>query len=194
VGFPPAFAAFLRHFAAGAFFEAHEDLEGLWRQRDADPFLQGLILLAAAHVKVQRGNAAGARRHFAASARYLAPYAPAHLGVDVAALLAHAAAAGDAVAAGRPVPVPAFPLLPGAESAWDVPAPAAPGAPALAAAVAEALAARRASGAPVGPASWAPLVKEVVRLTGGRFPLPAVRSAVRAALGPSRAMPSGDGA
>lgn len=194
MAFPEAFDAYLRDFAAGRFFEAHEDLEPLWRERDGDPFLQGLILLAAAHVKVQRGNAAGARRHFDACALHLAPYAPAHRGVDVAALLAHAAAAGAALAAGRPVAAPAFPLLPGAAEAWDLPPPPAPGPGLLVAAVAAALADRRAAGLPVGPQSWAPLVKEVIRRTGGRFPLPAVRAAVRGALARDPAMPPGGGA
>lgn len=194
MAFPPAFAAFLRDYAAGAFFEAHEDLEDLWRASDADPFLQGLILLAAAHVKAGRGGASGARRHFAAATRYLAPYAPAHRGVDVAALLRHAAAAAAALGAGSAVVASPFPLLPGAEAAWDAPPPPPPGPAVLAGAVAAAVAERRASGLPVGPASWAPLVKEVVRRTGGRFPLPAVRAAVRSALGAPPAMPPRDGA
>jgi hypothetical protein len=190
MAFPPAFAAFLRDYAAGRFFEAHEDLEALWRARDADPFLQGLILLAAAHVKAQRGSTEGARRHFASAAAYLGPFSPAHRGVDVAALLRHAAAAAGCPA----VPVPAFPLLPGAEEAWEAPAPPPPAPDVLARAVAAAVAERRSSGAPVGPASWAPLTKDVVRRTGGRFPQEDVRAAVRAALAGTSAMPPRGGA
>jgi len=185
VPLPPAVREFLEDCAAGRYFEAHERLEGLWWERDSDPFLQGLILLAAAHVKLQRGSPAGARKHFLAAAAYLEPFAPAHRGFDVAAAIAQARAAVAALAAhpGRAaVPPLSFRLLPGAAEAWaDLPAQLA--APELAEAVRTALAERRASGQPVGTASWGALVKEVTRRTGGRAPRAAVRAAVRAALG-----------
>lgn len=185
---PEAFAAYLRDFAAGRYFEAHEDLEGLWWARDSDPFLQGLILVAAAHVQLRRGNPRGAERHFRAAARYLAPYAPSDRGVDVAAVVAHAQGAAAALAAGAPpesIRAFRFRLLPGADEAWLAHGPG-PGssepAPDLSAAVACAIEERRAAGLPVGPASWGAVVKEVSLRTGGRIARATVRAAVRAAL------------
>jgi hypothetical protein len=193
VALPPALAAYLEDFAAERFFAAHEALEDLWRQRDGDPFLQGLILFAAAFVKVQRRSREGARRHFAGAARYLEPYLPSRWGIDVAAVVAHCRAALAALEAwpedrplppdalGRVVPRFAFRLLP-EEGPADRAALGDPGAVDLEAVVRQAIADRRAAGEPVGPASWAPLVKEVVRRLGGRVPRAAVRAAVEAAL------------
>lgn len=176
VALPDEIRAYLDDFAAGHYFEAHEQLESLWWARDSDPFLQGLILFAAAYVKVQRGHAEGARRHFLAAARYLEPYLPAHRGFDVASIVAHAKAA-----AGTVTPPYRFALLPGAEQAWgDAPAPGP--APSLVDAVRGAIADRRSAGDPVTEASWGALVKDVTRRTGGRHPRQAVRAAVRAEL------------
>lgn len=186
---PPPLRAYLREFAAGRYFEAHEALEPLWWERQSDPFLQGLILFAAAFAKAQRGSAAGARRHFLAAVRYLEPYAPAHLGLPVEAVLAHARASaaalqGDA-AATEAVARFHFTLSPAAGRLWGE-AVAVGEAPAedLAGAVRRAVDERRAAGRPLGAASWAPLVKEVTRLTLGRFPREQVRLAVRRALLP----------
>lgn len=185
---PPAFAAYLRDFAAARFFEAHEDLEGLWWEHDSDPFLQGLILFAAAFVKVQRRAAPGARKHFAACVRYLQPYAPVCRGVDVAAVIGHAQAAVRALDAAAPgATMPAIPpfqfrLLPGAQEGWD-PTPAPPAAQELETAIRAALTERAASGQPTGPASWGAVVKEVTRRTGGHVPREVLRQAVRTALG-----------
>ena len=202
---PPALAAYVVDFAADRFFEAHEDLEPLWWERGSDPLLQGLILFAAAFVKVQRGSAGGARKHFAAAVRYLEPH-----GVDVAGVCAHARACMEALAPyaspgapplpagaiGRVVPRYAFPQGPGGCGLMRE-RPAAPGAPGvdtLRAALAAALAERRAAGEPVGPASWGPLVKEVARRTGGMLPRALVRAEVRRALaeGPAGARGTGE--
>lgn len=196
----PAFAVYLGDFAADRFFEAHEALEGLWWARDSDPFLQGLILFAAAYVKLQRGSAAGALKHFTAVGRYLQPYAPQWAGIDVAALLQHAGRAAESLA---PYALPGGPPLPVGALGTTVPrfrftsGPAVgvlpPGSgsgpgdgtvgPSVQQAVVAALADRRAAGAPVGPASWGALVKEVTRRTGGRLSRALVRDAVRQALG-----------
>jgi hypothetical protein len=54
-------------FNHGFYWEAHEAWEGLWKHIDRnDPrsaFLQGLIHLAAAGVKVREGKPAGVRSH-----------------------------------------------------------------------------------------------------------------------------------
>lgn len=79
----------------GAYFEAHEELELAWRA--AEPaerdFFQGLVHVTVAWYQAGRGNRVGCGRQLEKAARRLAPYAPAHRGVDVAALLAQVEAA-----------------------------------------------------------------------------------------------------
>jgi predicted metal-dependent hydrolase len=87
---------------AGSYFEAHEELETAWRaagpaERD---FLQGLVHVAVAWYQAGRGNAVGCSRQLEKAARRLAPYTPAHGGVNVAGLLAQVAAAAERVEAG----------------------------------------------------------------------------------------------
>lgn len=79
----------------GAYFEAHEELELAWRmaaeaERD---FFQGLVHVTVAWYQAGRGNRVGCGRQLEKAARRLAPYAPAHRDVDVAALLAQVEAA-----------------------------------------------------------------------------------------------------
>ena len=82
-------------FNAGAYFEAHEAWEDPWR--DATPgslervALQGSIQLAAALLKLEQGNEAGARRLAARSADEL-ERAARYRGLDLAALAARARA------------------------------------------------------------------------------------------------------
>jgi predicted metal-dependent hydrolase len=87
---------------AGAYFEAHEELELAWRaaapaERD---FHQGLVHVAVAWYQAGRGNRVGCERQLEKARRRLGPYAPRHEGVDVAALLAQVDAAAARVAAG----------------------------------------------------------------------------------------------
>jgi uncharacterized protein len=74
---------------SGAYFEAHEELEDEWR--DAAPeerdFLQGLVHVAVAWYQAERGNRVGCERQLEKAQRRLAPYGPAHRGVDLTALL-----------------------------------------------------------------------------------------------------------
>jgi hypothetical protein len=95
---PAALAEFAERFARGEFWESHEVLEGPWR-RGRSGFYKGLILLASAWVHVGRGNARGVSAQLRKTVRELAPFRPAHLGVDVDALLAHAGRLAAAVAA-----------------------------------------------------------------------------------------------
>jgi predicted metal-dependent hydrolase len=88
---------------AGAYFEAHEELEDEWREaapRERD-FLQGLVHVAVAWLHAGRGNRPGCERQLEKGRRRLSSYAPAHRGVDVASVLAQVAAAADLVAAGN---------------------------------------------------------------------------------------------
>jgi predicted metal-dependent hydrolase len=79
----------------GEYFEAHEELEEAWRA--AEPaekdFFQGLVHVAVAWHHAGRGNRPGCERQLAKAARRLGPFAPAHRGVDVAAVLARLEAA-----------------------------------------------------------------------------------------------------
>ncbi len=74
---------------AGAYFEAHEELEDEWR--DAPPaerdFLQGLVHVAVAWLHATRGNRPGCERQLEKAARRLDAYRPAHRGVDVDRIL-----------------------------------------------------------------------------------------------------------
>ena len=92
-----AFADGLEHARAGRYFEAHEAFEDAWRAADAHErdFFQGLVHVVVAWYQQERGNLVGCERQLAKAERRLARYAPAHRGVDVAAVLAQ-------VAAGRP--------------------------------------------------------------------------------------------
>ena len=70
-------------------------LEDVWRaaapeERD---FFQGLVHVAVAWYQAGRGNRVGCERQLEKAARRLAPYVPAHRGVDVEGLLAQLEAA-----------------------------------------------------------------------------------------------------
>jgi uncharacterized protein len=86
----------------GEFFAAHEELEQSWRaaptgERD---FHQGLVHVAVAWYQAGRGNRVGCERQLAKAERRLAPYGPAHEGVDVDSVLGQVRAAAALVAAG----------------------------------------------------------------------------------------------
>lgn len=85
----PRYLEFFRLFQEEKFFEAHEVLEGLWREtRGAErDFYHGLIQLAASLVHYQKGNLAGAQELFRTASGYLAPYRPRFLGVNVEQVL-----------------------------------------------------------------------------------------------------------
>jgi predicted metal-dependent hydrolase len=75
---------------AGEFFEAHEAFELAWRAARAEErdFFQGLVHAVVFAYQSGRGRAVGAERQRAKALRRLAPYAPAHRGLDVTRLLA----------------------------------------------------------------------------------------------------------
>src|SRR5438067_10778999 len=92
----------LEHISAGRFFEAHEELELVWRAAAAEErdFFQGLVHVAVAWYQAGRGNRRGCERQLEKAARRLAPFAPAHRGVDVGAILRQVDDARATVAAG----------------------------------------------------------------------------------------------
>ncbi len=73
----------------GLFFACHEHFEGLWRKAPSGDraFYQGLVQLAAAFYHHEKGNAHGAAALLRRAVRQLEDYRPAHLGLDVDALL-----------------------------------------------------------------------------------------------------------
>jgi uncharacterized protein len=88
---------------AGRYFDAHEELELAWRAAEPDErdFFQGLVHVAVAWYQAGRGRRVGAERQLAKAARRLAPFAPAHRGIDVVSLLEQVEAAAARVRAGE---------------------------------------------------------------------------------------------
>ena len=88
---------------AGAYFEAHEELEDEWRTAPAAErdFLQGLVHVAVAWLHAGRGNEPGCRRQLEKAARRLERYRPSHRGVDVERVLAQVAEAERRAALGE---------------------------------------------------------------------------------------------
>jgi uncharacterized protein len=99
---PDPFKAGLEHIRAGRFFEAHEELETAWRaaQPEERDFYQGLVHVAVAWYQAGRGRPIATASQLEKAARRLAPFAPAHRGVDVADVLGQVALARATVADG----------------------------------------------------------------------------------------------
>ena len=87
---------------AGEYFAAHEELEDAWRAAEPGErdFLQGLVHVAVAWYQAGRGNRVGCERQLAKARRRLGPYAPAHRGVEVGAILVQLATAAETVSGG----------------------------------------------------------------------------------------------
>jgi predicted metal-dependent hydrolase len=70
-------------------------LEDEWRAAESAErdFFQGLVHVAVAWYQAARGNRVGCERQLEKAGRRLAPYAPAHRGLDIEALLASVEAA-----------------------------------------------------------------------------------------------------
>ena len=77
------------HFNAREFFEAHEAWEDIWAKSSGPNqlFYKGLIHAAVALHHFGSQNLAGARKVFGTCIKYLTPYAPQHLGLDVETFL-----------------------------------------------------------------------------------------------------------
>jgi uncharacterized protein len=87
------YKAGLDHIRAGRFFEAHEELELVWRAAPPEErdFYQGLVHVAVAWYQAGRGRPVATERQLEKALRRLAAYEPEHRGVDVAALRAQLA-------------------------------------------------------------------------------------------------------
>jgi predicted metal-dependent hydrolase len=100
--FPPAFAAGVRHFNAGEYFEAHEAFEECLDAVEEDErwdLLVALIQVAVGYHKLASGNA-GAARMLSLGAEKLAAFPGVAWGVQVAALRERALADAAALEAG----------------------------------------------------------------------------------------------
>lgn len=86
---PPQFLEGARLFNDCEFYEAHDVWEELWAdyQGPSREFYQGLIQTAVCLHHFVNENTRGAVKLFHSSRRYLEPYRPVHLGVDVETLL-----------------------------------------------------------------------------------------------------------
>jgi hypothetical protein len=75
---------------AGSFFDAHEAFENAWRACAAEErdFFQGLVHVVVSAYQRERGKPVAEERQRAKALRRLAPFAPRHRGLDVAALIA----------------------------------------------------------------------------------------------------------
>jgi predicted metal-dependent hydrolase len=81
----------IRLFNDRFFFEAHEVLEGVWREERGEPkiFLQGLIQISAAYHHTQNGNLVGATTLLQRGAEKIRRYPAGYLGIETKDLLAH---------------------------------------------------------------------------------------------------------
>ena len=97
-----AFKRGLEAIRAGRYFEAHEELEEAWRAAPTEErdFFQGLVHVAVAWYQAGRDRPVATGRQLEKATRRLTPFAPAHRGVDVDALLAQVERARERVAEG----------------------------------------------------------------------------------------------
>ena len=88
--YDPRYLQGIAHFNDREFYEAHELWEEVWMQSQGESrqFYQGLIQVAVCLHHFGNGNTRGTRKLFHSSSRYLQPYRPWHLGIDLERLLA----------------------------------------------------------------------------------------------------------
>ena len=96
------FARGLELIRQGRYFEAHEELELVWRAAEADErdFYQGLVHVAVAWYQAGRGRPVATASQLDKATRRLAAFAPAHRGIDVTSVLAQVATAREMVRGG----------------------------------------------------------------------------------------------
>jgi uncharacterized protein len=83
--YPAEYLEGLRLFNAEEFFECHDVLEEIWRETQGEEklFYKALIHAAVALYHFGEGNLGGARKMCGSCCRYLEPYAPKYMGLDV---------------------------------------------------------------------------------------------------------------
>ncbi len=97
-----AYKAGLDHIRAGRYFEAHEELELVWRAAAAEErdFYQGLVHVAVAWYQAGRGRPVATRSQLEKGLRRLEAFEPEHRGVDVAGVRRQLRAAHELVLSG----------------------------------------------------------------------------------------------
>ena len=83
--YDPLYLQGIEHFNVCDFFEAHEVWEELWSDHHgpARAFYQGLIQAAVALHHFGNGNLRGAKKLNVGCRKYLDPYRPSYLGLDL---------------------------------------------------------------------------------------------------------------
>ena len=86
----PRFHKGIDEFNERLFFECHETLEEIWLEVHGEDrkFYQGLIHAAVSLFHFEEGNLGGARKMHDSTRKYLEPFAPEFMGLDLAAFLA----------------------------------------------------------------------------------------------------------
>ncbi len=89
---PPALLHGIEQFNHREYFECHETLEGLWmkEQRPLRTLYKGILQVGVGCYHLLRNNYRGAIIKLDSGVRYLEPFAPRCMGVDVARLIADA--------------------------------------------------------------------------------------------------------
>ncbi|MDA0832840.1 MAG: DUF309 domain-containing protein [Planctomycetota bacterium] len=82
---PEQYLEGIRLFNEEEFFECHDVLEELWadNQGEEKKFLQGMIQASVALFHFGNENYGGARKLYDSSTKYLTPYAPVCMGIDL---------------------------------------------------------------------------------------------------------------
>ena len=82
----------IEEFNTHRFFECHETLEAIWRaeRRPLRQFYKGVIQVAAGFHHLRRNNFRGTVNKLESGTRYLEPFQPRYLGVDVQRLIEEA--------------------------------------------------------------------------------------------------------
>ena len=83
--YSPLYQQGIEYFNECEFFEAHEVWEDLWSEDHSESrtFYQGLIQAAVALHHFGNGNIRGARKLYHSSSRYLEPFRPSYMGLDL---------------------------------------------------------------------------------------------------------------
>jgi predicted metal-dependent hydrolase len=89
----------VEEFNTHRFFECHETLEDIWRaeRRPLRQFYKGVIQVAAGFHHLRRNNFKGTVNKLESGSRYLEPFEPRYLGVDVQRLIEEARGCRSAI-------------------------------------------------------------------------------------------------
>ncbi|HLW01784.1 MAG TPA: DUF309 domain-containing protein [Ktedonobacterales bacterium] len=95
----PALLHGLEQFNRREYFECHETLEGIWNKehRPIRTLYKGILQVGVGCYHLLRNNYRGATIKLDSGARYLEPFAPRSMGVDVAQLISDARTLHNAI-------------------------------------------------------------------------------------------------